>query len=125
MRVRDADGPTQRIRDMGGQHMDHHHNQACQLCVTPSSLTSCGGRISDVRTVANGSAQHSTVMHSAKVVLGDIGERVSPYGLDDLHRSHQVIVADGKAHDRVDADLLVQHHGCIAISRIIGKSLDE
>ena len=47
----------------------HHHSQACQRCVMPSSLTSCAGRISDVRTAADGSARHSAVMHSAKVVL--------------------------------------------------------
>jgi SRSO17 transposase len=34
----------------------HHHSQACQRCVTPSSLTSCGARISDVRMAQLGVA---------------------------------------------------------------------
>jgi len=47
----------------------HHHSRACQRYVMPSSLTACAGSISDVRIVGDGSAQHSAVMHSAKVVL--------------------------------------------------------
>ena len=47
----------------------HPHSQACQRYIIPSSLTSCAGRICDVRTVGYGSARHSDKMHSAKVVI--------------------------------------------------------
>ena len=71
----------------------HHHSQACQRYVMPSSLTSCAGRISDVRTVGYGSARHSAEMHSAKVVL-----EWPPPGSSRQHRGR---IAD-RAHDGLD-----------------------
>ena len=59
-----------RKREAGKKESTSHpHSQACQRYVMPSSLTSCAGRICDVRTVGYGSARHSAEMHSAKVVL--------------------------------------------------------
>jgi SRSO17 transposase len=82
VRVRVADGPPQRIRDKGqqhlpgeeawliGEHMGHRLNQLCPPCATPSSNSSLDERHSDARIVENRFTTSSGASKSAKVVLG-------------------------------------------------------
>src|SRR5580692_9683183 len=62
--------PSPRNREAGEKEsMDRHHSQAYPPCVVLSSLTSLARGLRAVRTAANGSARHSPVKISAKVVL--------------------------------------------------------
>ena len=62
--------------------MDRHHNQAYPPCVVLSSLARGFGA---VRTAVNGSARHSPVTISAKVVLA---RRILLLLLSQRHRRH-------------------------------------
>ena len=63
--------PSPRNREAGEKEsMDRHHSQAYPPCAVLSSLTSLARGLRAVRTAANGSARHSPVKISAKVVLG-------------------------------------------------------
>ena len=52
------------------ESMGHRLNQACQPCVTPSSISCFDHRLSDARTADDRSSKESRVNESAKVVLG-------------------------------------------------------
>src|SRR5437762_1292950 len=117
VRVRIADGPPQRIRDKGQQHLpgdeawligEHRASgekkyylanlptatdlrslsQAYQRCVTPSSNSSLDCRRNVARTAEGGFATHSGVSKSAKVVLVQMADQgCQPARFESL-RSH-------------------------------------
>ena len=60
------------------ESMDRHHSQAYPPCVVLSSLTSLARGFGAVRTAANGSARHSPVIISAKVVLSVMPSGITP-----------------------------------------------